>query len=161
MTLERIITLSEAIQDALEATHYGRTVEVRRWILIHRRDVCDANQETISAKGLDGLIREHRKRGGKEEGFDAAQICLAFGIGLLELDSEISIPTTDDVLYGPCEWIDIYDVTDADVDAHLVLIRAQKAALTTKEASYELLKQKMVQRQQYPGQKLRDIIGLN
>lgn len=150
MTLERLYTLEDVIDEALEATDSAPTPDVVHWILTHHPEVIDGNQLTLNEISLGVLVREHRKK--KKKRVDAktlSRILTLFddlGLDPLEVDDEISIPLDpDDILYGKTEWRDLLeDATANDVWLHMELLKVTSEACLSKRDRYDILRQKMV-----------------
>jgi len=148
MTFEALYTLEDAFDEALKATCNAANRDVIRWLQIHKRNVLDDNRLTIESLGLNQMLRAFRK---KREGSDVVSskvesLCLDFGIPVLDLDDEISIPQDpENPLYGACDWIDLDNATVRQIDMHIELIDAQEAALHEKSANYRMLRQIVAQ----------------
>jgi hypothetical protein len=163
MTLERIYTLQDVIDEALLATNGGQTRDVIRWLQMNRRQVLDDNRLTIEAEGLGNLIRTRRKK--REPGVitpDVHNLCLDFGLEDLDLPQEISVPTDmENLPYCACNWPRLDDATLSDIDRHLALLDAQIELDITARATMRVFRQAAARvvpgRTDIPIRELRDI----
>ena len=130
MTLDRVYTLQDAIEEALEKTDSAPTRDVIRWLQMNRRPVLDDNSLTIEAEGLGNLVRAQRKkRSDIALAREIHNLCFDFGIEDLNLPDEISVPSdVNNLLYCACNWQPIDDATIDDLDMHVLLIEAQITA---------------------------------
>jgi hypothetical protein len=132
MTLLQALSLQDAIQEALDATGGGTNHEVVVWLQTHRRKVLDANALTIEISGLNNIIRTYRKKGRTPKDHETiSQICMDLGLGDLDLDLEISVPSADDDV-DEVRWEERNEATVDDLDLHIMLMQDQHKALATK-----------------------------
>lgn len=141
MTLERVYTLMDVVDEGLAATNSAPTRDVIRWILMNRRLVLDENCLTCYSGHLGNLIRMRRKK--KETASTSIHsLCFDFGLEVLDLPDEISVPTDlNNLPYCPCEWPQIDDATVDDLDKHLMLLDAQIELDMTSRANIRELRQ--------------------
>ena len=145
MTLERAYTLLDVVDEGLAATNSAPTRDVIRWILMNRRSVCDDNALTCYSGYLGQLIRARRKKKDAPN-TSIEELCFDFGLELLDLPDEISVPTDMNNLPScPCDWPEINDATVSDLDKHLALLDAQIELDMTSRANIRRLRQVVAQ----------------
>jgi hypothetical protein len=160
MTTDRAYTLIDVVDEGLAATNSAPTRDVIRWILMNRRFVLDDNCMTCYSGYLGQLIRARRKK--KDAPATSIQeLCFDFGMEVLDLPDEISVPIDMNNLPGPCDWAQIDDATVDDLDKHLALLDAQIELDMMSRANIRKLRQ--VAAQVVPGRTdipLRDLRGI-
>jgi hypothetical protein len=158
MTTDRAYTLMDVVDEGLAATNSAPTGDVIRWILMNRRHVLDENCMTCYSGYLGQLIRARRKKRDTPP-TSIQELCFDFGMELLDLPDEISVPTDiQNPISCPCEWPQIDDATVDDLDKHLVLLDAQIELDMASRANIKKLRQ--VAAQVVPGRTdipLRDL----
>ena len=143
MTIAQVYTLMDVVDEALEKNPSAPTREVVNWLQTNHRATLDDNKLTIESEGLGNIVRSRRKR--REPGIVTPEVrglCLDFGLEVLDLPEEISVPTDiDNLPFCPCKWPALEDATVDDLDKHLLLLDAQIALDMTSRANMRVLRQ--------------------
>jgi hypothetical protein len=145
--LRAIETLTDAMLEALRKAGTNSTREMSRWVRLHYRNIFDQHSETLSLEGLDQRLRSLRKKqaGAGQTVFDMAQLFLDLGLPKLDLDEEVSVPRDmTDIVSGPCDWIEIEDVTVDHIDLHIELLDAKTDLNNRKTGDWRAMKQAML-----------------
>lgn len=143
MTAIQLQTLQDVIDLALDTLKGKRGREVVAWIRERYPEILAEHDYELANEGLEVRIRERRKdRSSIEEAKTSRNLCLDFGLPVLQLDSEISIPRDlNDLIYGGSNWKEADDATLDDLDAHILLLEAQAAANLAKADNCRRIRQ--------------------
>lgn len=143
MTLAAMQTLEGVIDEALNAMPNAAGMEIAEWISENYPQVFEEHIRILGLEGLADRIRKQRKkRPPAEEAESSRNLCLDFGLPPMELDTEVSIPQNlNDMPYGKCDWVDRDNLTIADIDKHIELLKAQDRAILAEIRAWDTLRQ--------------------
>lgn len=143
MTQEQLQTLEQVIDEALDLNPGGSVRGIALWIRLHKRSVFDQNLETLGTQGLEAQIRARRKaRDPNDDTKSSGSLCLDFGLPIMDLDTEVSVPLDMEHLpYSECEWKEPDDLTLDDIDRHIALLEAQGRSAFKQADEWRLVRQ--------------------
>src|SRR5215469_7350223 len=144
MTMEQIRYLNEVIREGIDNNPAARTYEVVCWIRDHYAGVIEENSITLINDGLaDRIRREHKARPPLGEITDFSEnLCLDFGIELMQFDQEISVPRdTENLINSVCDWPKLEDASIRAFDKHIALLKAIAEATLAHASGCEILRQ--------------------
>jgi hypothetical protein len=143
LTTVKTQTLLDVIDEALDTLRGAPTRRLVAWLREQYPNIVAQHSIELEDDGLEGLFRKRRKeRRPEEEANTSRNLCFDFGLPVLELDSEISIPRDiHNPIFGGSNWKEADKATLDDIDGHILLLEAQATANLVKADNWRQVRQ--------------------